>query len=408
MNPDAVLSSVASRLGVNKADMIDPTSTDAAIKQAHAETHVIAETKAYFLSEGVNLEALRSNTRGDTAILIKNLPYSTQPDRLRQLFERHGQLSRFLYPPSGTIAIAEFSQADQASDAFSALAYRRFGDSVLFLEKAPVDLFRSPAGNEKHKGTKEAMKAPQHRSATDLFAAEPELKDAEIASVYIKNLNFTTTTEKLVETFRPLDGFVSGRVKTKPDPKNPGSTLSMGFGFLEFKTAADAEVAIAAMDGSSLDGHSLQLKKSRKIITEGRDQDSKHALGKRANNRTKIIIKNLPFEASREDLRKLLGPYGKLRSVRVPKKFDQGSRGFGFAEFISSREAENAMTMLENTHLLGRRLILEFARAEAQDAEEAIQEMIGKVGKQVAKVNVARLAGRERKKFRADDEEDEG
>ncbi|KAK5277527.1 Multiple RNA-binding domain-containing protein 1, partial [Exophiala xenobiotica] len=38
MNPDAVLASVAGRLGVSKADLLDPSSADAAVKQAHAET----------------------------------------------------------------------------------------------------------------------------------------------------------------------------------------------------------------------------------------------------------------------------------------------------------------------------------------------------------------------------------
>jgi multiple RNA-binding domain-containing protein 1 len=66
------MSSVAERLGISKAELLDPTSADAAVKQAHAETHVIQETKAYFSSNGVNLDAFKQKERGNTAILVKN------------------------------------------------------------------------------------------------------------------------------------------------------------------------------------------------------------------------------------------------------------------------------------------------------------------------------------------------
>ena len=77
MNADAVMSSVADRLGVDKSVLLDPTSSDAAVKQAHAETHVIQETKAYFRSQGVNIDAYTKKKRGDSAILIKNFPYDS-------------------------------------------------------------------------------------------------------------------------------------------------------------------------------------------------------------------------------------------------------------------------------------------------------------------------------------------
>lgn len=103
----------------------------------------------------------------------------------------------------------------------------------------------------------------------------------------------------------------------------------------------------------------------------------------------------------------MFGTYGQLRAVRVPKKFGQTSRGFAFAEFVTPREAENARAALENTHLLGRRLVLEFAEAEAVDAEEEIEKMQKKVGGQVNKVALAQLTGRTRKKVNIGEQGDE-
>lgn len=53
--------------------------------------------------------------------------------------------------------------------------------------------------------------------------------------------------------------------------------------------------------------------------------------------------------------------YGTLKSVRMPRKFDSKARGFAFLEFMSRHEAENAMSTLKHTHLLGRHLVLDWA-----------------------------------------------
>ena len=51
------MSSVADRLGVSKAELLDPTSSDAAVRQAHAETSIIQETKTYLKPSGIDLTA---------------------------------------------------------------------------------------------------------------------------------------------------------------------------------------------------------------------------------------------------------------------------------------------------------------------------------------------------------------
>ncbi|KAL4928532.1 RNA-binding ribosome biosynthesis protein MRD1 [Aspergillus undulatus] len=406
MNADAVMSSVAERIGVSKSDLLDPTSADAAVKQAHAETHVIQETKAYFKANGVNLDSFKERERGNTAILVKNFSYGTKSEDLRKLFEPFGQLTRLLMPPSGTIAIVEFARPDEAQKAFKGLAYRKLGDSIIFLEKAPKNLFESnvPPQNP----LPEAKAVPQGFSTADTFAADEEdEQNLATATLFVKNLNFSTTNQSLVEAFRPLDGFVSARIKTKPDPKNPGQTLSMGFGFADFKTKAQAQAALAVMNGYTLDRHALVVRASHKGMDAAEERRRDDTAKKIAARRTKIIIKNLPFQATKKDIRSLFGAYGQLRSVRVPQKFDRSARGFGFADFVSAREAENAMDALKNTHLLGRRLVLEFANAEAVDPEEEIERIEKKVGEQLDRVKLQKLTGAGRKKFTVGAQDDE-
>lgn len=164
------------------------------------------------------------------------------------------------------------------------------------------------------------------------------------------------------------------------------------------------------MDGYKLEGHELLIRMSHRAVDAAEERRREDQAKKAAGKRTKIIIKNLPFEASRKDVRSLFGAYGQLRSVRVPKKFDSSTRGFAFAEFVTAREAENAMDALRDTHLLGRRLVLEFAAEDAIDPEQEIEKMQQRVGKQADKVALQTLTGSARKKFNIEgaDELDQG
>ena len=408
MNQDAVNASVASRLGVTKSELLDPTSADAAVKQAIAETTVIQETKAYFAANGVDLDAFKSHKRGDTAILVKNFPYGTSIDELRKLFEESGPVLRVLMPPSGTIAIVQFAQANNAKTAFGKLAYRRIKDSVLFLEKAPRDLFNGEAPDQLAQ-LKDRPMGIQKLSVNELLSRGDKTEEVvETTSLFVRNLNFTTTTGGLAQAFESLDGFVSARVKTKMDPKKPGQTLSMGFGFAEFRSKEQAQAALKVMDGFVLDGHTLTVKASHRGLDAAEERRKEDKAKKAAGQRTKIIIKNLPFQTTKKDIRELFGTYGQLRSVRVPKKADYTARGFAFADFVTPREAENALNSLRDTHLLGRKLVLDFAEAEALDAEEEIEKMQRKVGRQVNKVALQQLTGGGRKKVNiGNNEEDE-
>jgi multiple RNA-binding domain-containing protein 1 len=62
---------------------------------------------------------------------------------------------------------------------------------------------------------------------------------------------------------------------------------------------------------------------------------------------SKLIVKNLAFEATEGEIRELFKAYGAVKKVRLPKKVNSKShRGFGFVDFVSSEEAKNAFQQL--------------------------------------------------------------
>ncbi|KAK9332469.1 hypothetical protein V1520DRAFT_334976 [Lipomyces starkeyi] len=414
MNTDAVVGFLAQKMGVSKADFLDHESTDAGVRQAMAEAHAIDDAKKYFESVGMDLNAFADTNAGrsDTVILVKNFPFETTTEELRDLFSEHGDVRRVLMPPSNTIAVIEMVNAPQARAAFAKLAYRRFKSSILYLERAPKNLLVSNATllpvapSARAQETAKQLK-PSVSELVKLDEAEADQdysSSAGSTSVFIKNLNFKTRSSDLAAIFSPLQDYIRAEVKMKKDPKHEGQWLSMGFGFVEFRTKESAELARKAMTGFVLDGHSLQIK----LSTRGSDNGTlKTETKSKAAPKTKIIIKNLPFETAKGDIRRLLGAFGQLRTVRLPKKFDNTARGFAFAEFVSAKEAENAMESLAGVHLLGRRLVLQYASQDATSAEEEIERMRGKVRKQVAGETLAsyRLSGK--RKFNIDDSNEE-
>ena len=370
MNSDAVASSISDRLGVSKQALLgaeEDSHVSPAVRLALAETRVIQETKQFFEQHGMRLDDLeRPKQRTDTVILVKNIPYGTSGDEIRALFSRFGDVARVLIPPSNTIAVVEMPVVNEARAAFRALAYKRFKDAVLYLEKAPEAFLpaRDSSAPETISGV-QGKAAPASSGA--LLGVNEAPSAAPDATLYIKNLSFATTSERLAEAFRALDGFVFARVQTKPDAKHPSGRLSMGYGFVGFASAAEAAAAHKAMDGYLLDGHTLSVSFAR------RGHDADDAPVRRAPS-AKMLVKNVPFEASKRDIRELFAAHGQLKSVRLPKQVHGRSRGFAFVEFVSRREAESAMAALRHTHLLGRHLVLEWTGDEDDSGVDALRE----------------------------------
>ena len=105
------------------------------------------------------------------------------------------------------MAIIEFLHPTEARSAFTSLAYQKFKSLPLYLEKAPVNIFPT------------TPEATQPVSANDI--AEPNLEEdleAEaVATLFVKNLNFSTTEDGLREVFKNAQGLKSVRIKMKKD-----------------------------------------------------------------------------------------------------------------------------------------------------------------------------------------------
>ncbi len=291
-------------MNIAKSEILNPDggSDNAAVKLALAETHIIQETKTYLESQGVVLSAFSSRERSETTILVKNIPYGTTEEQIRELFEPHGTLTRVIVPPAGTMAVVDFDRPADASTAFRAVAYRRLGSSVIYLEKGPLGVFTDtpPPAPQVHISSTHAITIPEQAAGA---AADEEPSLSAGSTLFVKNLAFATTAERLTQIFRSLPSFAFARVQTKPDPKRPDARLSMGYGFVGFKDVEGAKKAIKSMQGFNLDGHALHIK----FAGRGTESDKPVDPAVSKSRTTKMLVKNVPFEATKKDIRELFG-----------------------------------------------------------------------------------------------------
>ncbi|MFO0131628.1 MAG: RNA-binding protein [bacterium] len=59
-----------------------------------------------------------------------------------------------------------------------------------------------------------------------------------------------------------------------------------------------------------------------------------------------MVVRNVAFEATKDDIKSLFKSFSDVKTVRMPKKQDGSHRGFAFVDFMSIDEANRAFNSL--------------------------------------------------------------
>ncbi|XP_025745502.1 probable RNA-binding protein 19 isoform X1 [Callorhinus ursinus] len=386
MGPNAVADAIAQKYSTTKSQVFDhETKGSVAVRVALGETQLVQEVRRFLLDNGVSLDSFSQAAaeRSKTVILVKNLPAGTLAAELQETFGRFGSLGRVLLPEGGITAIVEFVEALEARKAFRHLAYSKFHHAPLYLEWAPVGIFSSsapqmkeprdpPAGPaEEDRAEEETLpdnETPGGEKPTEGGAADsPEEEEEESlpgCTLFIKNLSFSTTEETLKGVFSKVGTVKSCSISKKKN--KAGAMLSMGFGFVEYRKPEQAKKALKQLQGHVVDSHKLEVRISERA-TEPALTSTRKKQVPRKQTTSKILVRNIPFQADSREIRELFSTFGELKTVRLPKKMTGTGthRGFGFVDFLTKQDAKRAFHALcHSTHLYGRRLVLEWADSE--------------------------------------------
>ena len=141
-----------------------------------------------------------------------------------------------------------------------------------------------------------------------------------------------------------------GRVQSCKLIKDKLSQTSLGYAFVNYFTAEDAEKAIQNLNGLPLQNKTVKVSYAR----------PSSAAIKNAN----LYVAHLPLSYTMDDLEALFRPFGSIITSRVLVDTATGlSRGIGFVRFDKNTEAETAISALSGKTLHGaaQPLLVKFA-----------------------------------------------
>jgi len=108
------------------------------------------------------------------------------------------------------------------------------------------------------------------------------------------------------------------------------------------------------ISGVELDGHRIEIKLSKKKEqTQAARYEAKNQV--QPSNSCKLIVRNVPFQCTADEIRNLFSTFGTIKSCRTPKTHTGRHRGFCFVELSTATEAKSAFDALKlSTHIYGR------------------------------------------------------
>ncbi|BFZ09199.1 hypothetical protein BsWGS_12238 [Bradybaena similaris] len=212
-------------------------------------------------------------------------------------------------------------------------------------------------------------------------------------TLFVRNIPYSATNESLEKVFSDI-----GPIKSCFVVKDKESGKCRGFGYVKFTLLEDAEKAhntVKKIEGRNV--HIVYANKKEKKKRFGQPQNpdkeqeqdaetlqesthdksqqsKKQKKGaapvkgqKQAPNplnegkRARLIIRNLSFKCTKEELTKTFENYGDVVEVHIPKK-DSGKRlGFGFVQFKNRTQAGMAVKEFNGKEICGRVVAVDWA-----------------------------------------------
>jgi RNA recognition motif-containing protein len=81
----------------------------------------------------------------------------------------------------------------------------------------------------------------------------------------------------------------------------------------------------------------------------------------------KLFVGNLPFTMNQDQLTAVFAPYGNIVSVNiVSDRFSGKSKGFGFVEFEKDEDAMKALSELNDSEQMERKIVVKEAIARPE------------------------------------------
>lgn len=325
-----------------------------------------------------------------STLFVSNLPYTATSIDLNTLFSDIAPVrSAFvvLDQASGVskgVGYVSFAIREDAQ-----LAYEQINQDGLILDSRNL---RVQWAESKYK--EKTQKEPMAKSEPMPKPPRPAQTNAPrdplaIRTVAISGLPSSVDSKQLWKKIRKLDG--AEKVDWPITSANGDEDRSTAHAL--FTTPAAAADAVNKLHAHVFKGSLLSatLKKRLDGLAKApKTAKAANPKGPAPNRASRLIVRNLPFNISEQDLRALFLPYGPIHSVDIPSAVDDAKeedgeatlqakrgKGFAFVWMLSRKDAERAMEECNGMKVqagMAARLVADKQKRKKQRREEAKAE----------------------------------
>ncbi|KAI8489443.1 RNA-binding protein 28 [Branchiostoma belcheri] len=225
-----------------------------------------------------------------------------------------------------------------------------------FSDAGPIKecfVVREPDKKPKKRKKEEQTEQEGEDKQTSSPEAPPDKKKRRVEHstagrvIVLKNLPAKVKEEKIHKLVSKYEG-VEEVTYPAPDTDQPSALV-------RFSSNTLARKALPTLG-------SLKVKKLVvKAVLQSKDNKTP---SKKSLKKSRIIVRNLSFKCSKEDLRKTFEQYGEITDVHIPTVQGGKKRGFGFVQFTSVFEAAKAVAEMNSKPLHGRPVAVDYAVAK--------------------------------------------
>ncbi|XP_058537379.1 RNA-binding protein 28 isoform X2 [Ochotona princeps] len=187
-------------------------------------------------------------------------------------------------------------------------------------------------------------------------------------TLFVGRLPASARSEQLEELFSQV-----GPVKQCFVVTEKGSKACRGFGYVTFSMLEDVQRALKEI--TTFEGHKISVTVAKKKLRDksrnkGKNENSetlkepKSKKAKVAAKKARLIIRNLSFKCSEDDLKTVFAQFGAVLEVNIPRKPDGKMRGFAFVQFKNLLEAGKALKGMNMKEIKGRTVAVDWAVAK--------------------------------------------